>query len=85
LSGSLRGAETRTTRAGRDRRVSPEEIRRHLEGGKDIALVDARHGIDFAGSPVQASGAVHFDIDDPDVESLRVQVNPNGEVVAYCT
>jgi serine protease Do len=70
---------------GEIRRVAPDEIRRRLESGNEVALVDARHGIDFEGSPVQAGGAVRFDIDDPDIESLRVQVNPNGEVVAYCT
>jgi hypothetical protein len=28
---------------------------------------------------------MHFDIDHPDVEALRIHVKPDGEVIAYCT
>ncbi|MBP1777106.1 MAG: peptidase and chymotrypsin/Hap, partial [candidate division NC10 bacterium] len=66
------------------RRVGAEEIRRHLETGSGVALLDARHGEQFDGSPVQADGAIRYDVDHPDVPALRVQVNPDGEVVAYC-
>ena len=66
-------------------RIGADEIRRRLETGTGVALVDARHGVAFDMSPVQAAGAVHFDIDHPDVEALRVLVKPDGEVVAYCT
>lgn len=66
-------------------RIGADEIRRRLETGTGVALVDARHGAAFDMSPVQAAGAVHFDIDHPDVEALRVHVKPDGEVVAYCT
>ena len=48
-------------------------------------MVDARHGAAYDGSPVQAAGALRFDIDHPDELALRVDVNPDGEVVAYCT
>ena len=65
------------------RRMSPEEIRRRLEAGT-VAVVDARHGTNFTTSPVQVAGALRYDVDDPDVRALRVQVNPDGEVVAYC-
>jgi hypothetical protein len=47
--------------------------------------VDARHGAAFDDSPVQAPGAVRFEIDHPDDPALRVHVDPDGEVVAYCT
>ncbi|HXH27682.1 MAG TPA: trypsin-like peptidase domain-containing protein [Candidatus Polarisedimenticolia bacterium] len=65
-------------------RMGPEELRRRLEAGSDVTLLDARHGTHFDDSPVQATGAVRYDIDHPDVRALRVQVNPDGEVVAYC-
>ena len=67
------------------RRIGADEIRRRLGTRAGIALVDARHGAAFESSPVQAAGALHFDIDHPDVEALRVHVKPDGEVVAYCT
>ena len=66
-------------------RIGADEIRRRLETGTGVALVDARHGAAFDTSPVQAAGAMHFDIDHPDVETLRVHVKPDGEVIAYCT
>ena len=66
------------------RRIDPEEIRRRLDVGSGVALVDARHGAAFEDSPMQAAGALRFDIDNPDIQSLRVRVNPDGEVVAYC-
>jgi S1-C subfamily serine protease len=66
-------------------RIGADEIRRRLETGTGAALVDARHGAAFDMSPVQAADAMRFDIDHPDVETLRVHVKPDGEVVAYCT
>jgi S1-C subfamily serine protease len=65
-------------------RVGAEEIRRRLEAGSGVALVDARHGAAFDDTPVQAAGAVRYDIDHPDLQALRVQVKPDGEVIAYC-
>ncbi|RPI10859.1 MAG: hypothetical protein EHM71_02490 [Zetaproteobacteria bacterium] len=70
-------------RPGSVRRMGPDEIRRRLEAGT-VAVLDVRHGANFDDSPVQVAGAVRYDIDHPDVRALRVQVNPDGEVVAYC-
>lgn len=66
------------------RRVGPDEVRRRFETGTPVALVDARHGASFDDSPVQAAGAVRYDVDRPDAQALRVQVAPDGEVVVYC-
>lgn len=65
-------------------RVGAEEIRRRVDAGSGVTLVDARHGAAFDDATVQAAGAVRYDIDHPDVPALQVHVNPNGEVVAYC-
>ena len=69
---------------GRVRRLSPDEIRGRLEAGAPVALVDARHGGNFDGSPVQAAGALRYDIERPAPQALQVQVAPSGEVIAYC-
>lgn len=66
------------------RRMGAEEIRRRIEAGSGITLIDARHGAAFDDAPVQAAGAVRYDVDHPDLPAFRVHVNPNGEVVAYC-
>jgi S1-C subfamily serine protease len=77
--------KTRTrTRPEEVQRIAPDEIRRRLETGTGVALVDARHGAQFDTSPVQAAGALRYDIDNADAQALRVRVNPDGEVVAYC-
>jgi hypothetical protein len=66
------------------RRIGAEEIRRRLEAGSGVTLVDARHGASFDDAPVQAAGAVRYAVDHPDAVALRLQVNSDGEVVAYC-
>ncbi len=73
-----------TSRSRKVQRIDPEDLRRRLETGTGVAIVDARHGAQFDESPVQATGAFRYDIDHPDVRALRVHVNPDGEVVAYC-
>jgi hypothetical protein len=86
IVGAKRYADVRANGGSRAvQRIGADEIRRRLETGTGIALVDARHGAAFDTSPVQAAGAMHFDIDHPDVEALRIHVKPDGEVVAYCT
>lgn len=73
-----------TSGAGKVHRISPEELRRRLDTRTDVAIVDARHGVNFDESPVQATGALRYDVDHPDVQMLRVHVKPDGEVIAYC-
>jgi len=65
-------------------RVSPEELRRRLDVGVGVTLLDARRSVEFDPSPVQVAGALRYAADRPDMEALRVQVRPDGEVVAYC-
>jgi hypothetical protein len=65
-------------------RIGPEEIRRRLETKTGAVLVDARHGANFDDSPVQAAGALRYDVDNPNAQALRVRMNPDGEVVVYC-
>jgi rhodanese-related sulfurtransferase len=66
------------------RRVGAEEIRRRLEAGAGVTLIDARHGAAFDEASVQAASAVRYDIDHPDLPAIQVQVKPDGEVIAYC-
>jgi S1-C subfamily serine protease len=69
---------------GQVQRMAPEDIRRRLEVGSPVAMVDARHGGNFDGSPVQVAGALRYDIERPNVQALQVRVAPGGEVIAYC-
>ena len=78
LTGRFRRAQ------GRIQRVAPDEIRRRLEAGANVTLLDARHGTNFEDSPVQAAGAVRYDVDRPNGPALQVRVAPDGEVLVYC-
>ena len=66
------------------RRTSPQELRGRLDAGSAVTLLDARRSATFDESPVQAAGALRYDIDRPSLQTLQVQVERNGEVVAYC-
>jgi serine protease Do len=66
------------------RRITPDDIRRKLEAGTPLTVVDARHGANFDDSPVHIAGAVRYDVDSPSMPTFRLKVNPEGEVVAYC-
>jgi hypothetical protein len=69
---------------GRIHRIAPDEIRRRLEAGSNVTLLDARHGTNFEGSPVQAAGAVRYDVERPNGSALQVRMAPDGEVLVYC-
>ncbi len=65
-------------------RVSPAEVRSRQEGGAGVALVDARRQEAFAESPVQAVGAIRYDVERSSPQALQVQVAPSGEMIVYC-
>jgi len=63
-------------------RITPEELKRKLDGGEDVVILDVRHSLDFAADPQIIPGALHLPL-----ESLRNNhlVPRNHEVVLYCT
>jgi len=65
-------------------RLSPDEVRRRLEVGAPVALVDARHGASFESSPVEAAGAVRVDVERPKTPAFQLEAGERGEVIAYC-
>jgi hypothetical protein len=69
---------------GRVERISPEEVRRRLETGTVLTLVDARRGMKFDASPGQVAGALRYDVERSTPQPHQMQVTPNGEVVVYC-
>jgi len=69
---------------GHVRRITPDDIRRRLEAGSPMTVVDARHGGNFDDSPVQIAGAVRYDVENPSLPTFQVKVKPGGEVLAYC-
>jgi rhodanese-related sulfurtransferase len=41
-------------------RITAEELRRKLEAGEDIVVVDLRHSVEFEADPAMIPGAVHL-------------------------
>lgn len=64
-------------------RISPEELKKVLDAGENIQIVDLRHSIDFDADPQTVPGALHFD--PKDLEQLHELISRDRDVVLYCT
>jgi rhodanese-like protein len=64
-------------------RISPEELRRKLEAGEPIAIVDLRHRLDFEADPRTLPGALRFEA--PDLAQRHEEIPRDRDVVLYCT
>jgi len=64
-------------------RISAAELRRKLEAGDDLTVVDLRHSYDFASDPVTIPGAIHLPVEEFKERSGEI---PQGkEIILYCT
>lgn len=63
-------------------RITPEELKRKLDAGEDIAIIDVRHSLDFEADPYIIPGALR-------IPSEQLESNPevprDREVVVYCS
>jgi membrane protein DedA with SNARE-associated domain len=64
-------------------RISPEDLRRKLDAGEPIAIVDLRHRLDFEADPRTLPGALRFDT--ADLEQRHAEIPRDRDVVLYCT
>lgn len=64
-------------------RITPDELRRRLEGGEDIAVVDLRHSMEFEAEPAMVPGAIHLLPDE--LDARHGEIPRDREVVLYCT
>jgi len=64
-------------------RIAPEELKRKLDAGENLVIVDLRHSLDFEAAPEIIPGAVHMDAaeldDHPDL------LPRDRDVILYCT
>jgi len=64
-------------------RISVEELKRKIDSGETLAIVDLRHSLDFEADPEIIPGAIHIDS-----KELTEKTNlwpRDREVVLYCT
>ena len=63
-------------------RIAPEELKRKLDAGEDVAIFDVRHGFDLMADPFVIPGAVVIAIEELE---HRPDLSNGREVVVYCT
>ena len=63
-------------------RISPDELKRLMDEGDDVVVVDVRRG-SWLRSDVKIEGAIRADPDEPDEVVDRLA--PAAKVVTYCT
>ena len=64
-------------------RLEPEELKRQLEAGEEVYIVDLRHPLELMTDPFTLPGAQHFA---PDVLAQRHHEIPRDrDIVLYCT
>ena len=76
-------ARQRFLRELRIARISVEELKRKIDAGENLAIVDLRHSLDFEADPEIIPGAIHMDS-----KELPEKTNEwprDREVVLYCT
>jgi membrane protein DedA with SNARE-associated domain len=64
-------------------RISPEDLRRKIEAGEPVAIVDLRHRLDFDEDPRILPGALRFDAGE--LEARHQEIPRDRDVVLYCT
>ncbi len=64
-------------------RITPSELKRKLDRGEQVQIVDLRHSLDFEADPETLPGAIHFD--PKDIEKYSTEVAHDRDVILYCT
>jgi membrane protein DedA with SNARE-associated domain len=64
-------------------RITPVELKRKLETGEALMVVDLRHALDFEADPVVIPGALHLSPEELDRRAREIA--RDREVILYCT
>jgi rhodanese-related sulfurtransferase len=64
-------------------RLDPEELKKQLDAGESVYIVDLRHPLELLADPFTLPGAHHFS---PDALAKRhLEISRDTDVVLYCT
>jgi membrane protein DedA with SNARE-associated domain/rhodanese-related sulfurtransferase len=64
-------------------RLEPEELKRQLDAGEPVYIVDLRHPLELLPEPFKLPGALHFS---PDTLTARhLEIPRDRDIVLYCT
>lgn len=64
-------------------RITPEELKKKIDSGEQLTIVDLRHSIDFEADPETIPGA--FRVEAQELEEKNDLLPRDREVVLYCT
>jgi membrane protein DedA with SNARE-associated domain len=64
-------------------RITPEELKRKLDAGEEVVVVDLRHSLDFEAEPETIPGAIQLSPDQ--LEQRHQEIPRDRELVLYCT
>src|ERR1700756_1965676 len=64
-------------------RITPEELKKEIDAGVELVIVDLRHSMDFEADPETIPGA--FRIDAKELEEKNDRLPRDREVILYCT
>jgi len=63
-------------------RITPDELKRKLDAGENITIIDVRHALDLESDPYVIPGALRMSLDQ--AESHPV-LSSSREIIVYCT
>jgi membrane protein DedA with SNARE-associated domain len=64
-------------------RISVDELKKKIDGGEQLTIVDLRHSLDFEADPETIPGAFHMDA--KELQDKESQLPTGREVILYCT
>jgi len=73
----------RFIRSLRIARITPEELKRKIDAGEEVVVVDLRNSLDFDGGPQTIRGAIRLAPDQ--VEEGHSQIPRDREIILFCT
>lgn len=73
----------RFIRALRIARITPEELKRKLDAGEDMVVVDLRHSVEFEADEAKVPGAIHLGPEE--IEQRHLEIPRDRDIVLYCT
>jgi membrane protein DedA with SNARE-associated domain len=76
-------ARQRFLRELRISRISVDELKKKIDDGEDLVIVDLRHSLDFEADPETIPGA--FRMDAKELQERNERLPRDREVILYCT
>ena len=64
-------------------RMTPEELKKKIDAGEEVVIVDLRGSLDFEAEPEMIPGAVHLETHE--LEEVKEELAKAREVILYCT